>query len=202
MGMFDNLYDPTLRCPYCGEMFNLELQTKDYDNTLAMIPIHEPGFRKNKNDKGKSRKSPKCFACWRRQWFSDDKDVPVHPTTRMSTIQVSGDCKSPSCFCLARMRDYAEHGYISGFGRGFSLTYRTVKGIAVVPATITEKDSDTLGKVRKQFEARLLKDKPAMKSCQACVSAVDGEWGLAVLQWHWSSISNGFKVVHPEEAGS
>jgi hypothetical protein len=171
MGMFDNLYDPTLRCPYCGEMFNLELQTKDYDNTLAMIPIHEPGFRKNKNDKGKSRKSPKCFACWRRQWFSDDKDVPVHPTTRMSTIQVSGDCKSPSCFC-------------------------------VVPATITEKDSDTLGKVRKQFEARLLKDKPAMKSFQACVSAVDGEWGLAVLQWHWSSISNGFKVVHPEEAGS
>ena len=201
MGMFDYISDPTLRCPYCGG-FNLELQTKDYDSTLATIQIHEPGFKKQKGKDGK--KIPKCFACWHAGIFGPDNEdpkIPVHPTTRVRTIEVTGQCNSPACYCLARMRDYADHGYISGFGRTFELTYRTVKGVAVVPATITERDSDTLTSVRQRFEARLREEKDARKSFEDTQRRMGGDWGLAVLMWHWSAALKGFKVLNPKEAG-
>jgi len=191
MGMFDNIVDYSFRCPYCGGI-NIEIQTKDYDCTLDTIMIHEPGSMMTKNHK----KRAKCYACWRKEIFSSDKDYNPHPKTRLNIIEGCGQCRGPACYALARAEDYVERGYVSGFGRSFDVQYKTKNGIAITPAIIKNKDNKTLVDIKRKFMKRLNKDKKAKESFNKVLARVAGDWGLAVLEWQYTG-ADGFKVLHP-----
>jgi hypothetical protein len=170
MGMFDYLYDSTLRCPYCGGL-DIELQTKDYDCVLETIDIHIPGNKK-------------CSAC---TWpINIKKGERPHPLTNLRSVSAIGSCDSPRCMALSRMRQFVLNGYISGFGRTFDVKYNTDKdGIAIAPAIITQKDNDTLEQIHKHFVKMLSQDKRAKKDFDVVLKRSAGDWGLAVLEWRY-----------------
>ena len=180
MGMFDNISDYMLECPYCGKYGDIEIQTKSLECMMDTYSVHYEG----ESEFVKSRKEPK-----------------VHDS--VGKVYGVGICTSPSCYAIKRMNELIEYGYTSGFGRSFWVKYDVKDGQIVGPAievskkhTNHEDDNDTFIEVKKKF-IDFLDRTSDMNQAFAKVLEQYGEYGIAVL--HFSYHKEGFSIISPNE---
>lgn len=175
MGMFDNIVDTKLVCPFCGSNGDLEIQTKDFECMMQTYYVTYKGENPS--------------------WLSTDKITVPDKLARVDGIAV---CHSAPCFAIERMRDIMKRGYISGFSRSFKVCYNVSECKIVGPATIDiDGDTDTYPMVRAAFVECLSKNEALRIAFKEQLEKYN-EYGLAILDFHYCP-NDGFKVIHPGE---
>lgn len=176
MGMFDNIIDHKLVCPFCGSGSHIEIQTKDLDCVMRAYYVTYEGEEL--------------------RFVSQDKLVV---SDKLAKIDGYATCRSPICMAIERMRDLVKVQYTSGFSRSFRVRYNVVDCKIVGPAEIDiENDTDTYASVKAGFIEYLKSDQKMTEAFEPILAEHDGEHGLAVLAFHYMG-REGFKVIHPEE---
>ncbi len=174
MGMFDRLSDLRLRCVYCGEAAHLEIQTKEIEAhpQLAQYSVHYLG---------------RCSCAGPFKAFMLPHALVEQE--RFRTVSAIVSCGSPPCAAFSQMHSFVNYGYTSGGGRAFDVRYRVVKGMVTGPAEVTNRHQPGGYRVMKrQFLQALHRQSRAWKSFQRQLVQREGEFGLAVLCWHFSSL--------------
>ena len=158
MGMFDNLSDYSIKCPYCGRRLEVHIQTKDLDCQFETYHVWQKGER-NPLKFGETRyKAPKGI-------------------DRVEAIAV---CESPLCKAISKINQIVRRGYFSGIGRGFDIEYRVRNRKIMAPAKIIEKYPVDYKIEKRKFLQKVRNDirwKKVLKLCH-------GDFGLAVLHYN------------------
>lgn len=172
MGMFDNIIDYTLKCPYCGQTGHLEIQTKSLDCQLDRYYARPPTPKPSPKKKGLNR----LLGLFGRE----EPKVP----TGVKEVVAYGSCSSPLCTYVSRLRQIPRDGYFSGFGRGFDVTYKVSRGRIVAPAVSVRADETPRVGVPATLKRDFLKKTSDDPRWKACLAKCGGDFGIAVLMYN------------------